>query len=66
MPARTPPTLDQLVARQVRRWAQQQAQDEVAAPSCIALTRFPSSGAAEIGLKLPLAAHQHRLHLGWL
>jgi hypothetical protein len=52
MPARTPPTLDQLVARQVRRWAQQQAQEDVPAPACVALSRLPSSGAAEIGLRV--------------
>ena len=47
---RVPRGLDELVARQIRRWeSERDAQTPCPAPPCIALSRLPHSGGAAVG-----------------
>ena len=46
-------SLDELVERQVRRWEmQQRASEPPPSPSCVALSRQPHSGAAELAQRV--------------
>jgi len=47
------PTLDRMVSRQVRRWVLREARNKSAQkPCCVALSRLPGSGAAELGQRV--------------
>ena len=52
MPAPAPRSLDQLVRHQVRRWQLEQARSGPAEPRCIAISRHPGAGGAELGLRV--------------
>jgi cytidylate kinase len=48
----TSPSLDQLVERQVQRWALEEARRNAPPAPCVALSRLPGSGGAELGLRI--------------
>lgn len=48
----TPATLEQLVAHQIQRWKLEEARSRAPRPRCIAMSRLPGSGGAEIGLRV--------------
>ena len=52
MPSSSPRSLEQLVRQQVHRWQLMEQRQPAAPPSCIAISRLPGSGGAEVGLRV--------------
>ncbi len=53
MPTLAASSLDQMVGRQVRRWMlQEERRSRARPPACVALSRLPGSGAAEVGRRV--------------